>query len=559
MKDSCPVVMAKLELGGGTARGACRSCRRNATSLWRRSGLTVLQLDSFSRPEDRELAQRLRSEQESNPKGPMDWHGIDFRGVASYSLLLRHKAVHIDESHEAWTAYLQQLEISVLVYLASRRLGQEVMDGQTDESLAIARNGLHPNASSFLHGMTASGLTGIFVDGGLHSRSVDQTILVTTSATEMLDYTGRAAALRAMSRPLSRDALALLESHLFDLQQGRTPLAYSPSPRTESPTDVRASLGIPGDAPIVAVLTSSEDEIAAARSIGALPYERQDIPDQLAWLTQLLPSFAGTGVFAVVRIHPRMAHSRRAPSEASQLTRITNLIREFNLPNVVLDHPDDARSLRAIVGVSSVCANHQSSAGLEFIAQGVPVSHLFPEASLSYPAQQISLGRSWATALELTGSRRPSDILLYKVAISLRWWSALLSRVPLRVISQDWDSTTSLQPHLEAAAQGLTQYIPTHRLPYFLEYPVRVIRNASQITRIQEQSRTVDSDEFTHQFKQLGSRSLSSARDLDHSLVIGLQDGELALLQEHFRLILDWHSRSQIGMGALSLWKQWVT
>jgi len=41
--------------------------------------------------------------------------------------------------------------------------------------------------------------------------------------------------------------------------------------------------------------------------------------------------------------------------------------------------------------------------------------------------------------------------------------------------------------------------------------------------------------------------------------VIGLQDGELALLQEHFRLILDWHSRSQIGMGALSLWKQWVT
>jgi len=142
---------------------------------------------------------------------------------------------------------------------------------------------------------------------------------------------------------------------------------YSYSPAATGTDGLRQRLGIGGDDRIIAVYTSSTDEIVASLEAGCGAYDRHD-----DWLEATLGLLADLpGVAAVVRVHPNTG-GRRAFGESRGAMAFLAAMQE-RFPGVRFIAPDADVSSYDLMAAAHGGLVFASTIGIEMAARGMAV------------------------------------------------------------------------------------------------------------------------------------------------------------------------------------------
>jgi hypothetical protein len=565
MRAACPVIRGSGATSAPGIHRTCRNCRSSASELWRGTGFINHSLDDYTTLADNSVADEVVETQVSSPDVPVIFEGVDFSSLSRYSLLLWNKTPQIRPGTPQWIDFLGQLHTSIRVYLAARRLVAQVVNGNELPAFALARNGFHPNAAAFLEGAQESGATPVRFDGGLHSRSQDVSIFL-SSRRDFVELRTSERAARASSTPsLTRDRAEAVLAHLFDLQFGRTPLAYSTGMSGVSPGRTLETLGIPEGSPVAIALTSSEDEVRAARDVGAYVESDEPLLSQIEWLETIVGQARGSEAFIVIRVHPRLAPSARFPTEAPQMREIEALVRKARLDNVILDLPSEGRPISSLIQIADVCVNHQSTAGLEFVTHGVPLSHLQPSACPSYPANVISSGPEWLAVLERSRSDAGQSEMLTKLIWTLRWWSGLLLDEPLLLTGKEVDLNVLHRP-ATATSTELRQprrFLPptSSRLRSVTRFaafnPLRRRRIRASISAVDQRSSGMDAREVRSALLERALPNDRASWQLLRFPVPSPSPEEIEEARWFLSEVLSWYTADLQESRVMSYWRHW--
>jgi hypothetical protein len=131
----------------------------------------------------------------------------------------------------------------------------------------------------------------------------------------------------------------------------------------------------------------------------------------------------------VFRLHPRLAPNKRESLRSPDLDLIEELL-EQRTPNVFINSPDDGIGLYDVARVASIGINHASSAGLEFLALGIPVVHYDPPRLNAYPASLgLEVERFDADGYSAKINQAITTPRSTEIAIKAwRWYSITLAR-----------------------------------------------------------------------------------------------------------------------------------
>jgi hypothetical protein len=163
------------------------------------------------------------------------------------------------------------------------------------------------------------------------------------------------------------------------LDRLRAPNAHVYSPqKTFAQGDFRDQLGIPKDRKVLALFTSSLDEMIAATSQQDaidLPRIRltQTFKDQIEWIKAVI-DFVGKepGYHLVVRIHPREGANKREGTRSQHLLMLQQAFdREY--PNCKIIWPETQVSSYDLAEIADLVLVSWSTMGIELSRLGVPI------------------------------------------------------------------------------------------------------------------------------------------------------------------------------------------
>jgi len=214
--------------------------------------------------------------------------------------------------------------------------------------------------------------------------------------------------------------------------QGRDPWVYSTPPTFMEINEIRHKLGIVGNKPVAVVLIGSPDETRSSALVGA-EFERVPI-DQISSVTEFIEralqaTHNSPEIDFVFRLHPRLAPNKRESLRSPDLDVIEELLSQGGT-NVFLNSPGDGIGLYDVARIATFGINHASSAGLEFLALGIPVIHYDPPRLNAYPPSlglEVSRNndQEFTDAINLVAqSPRSTDIAIR----AWRWYAVTLVR-----------------------------------------------------------------------------------------------------------------------------------
>ncbi len=163
------------------------------------------------------------------------------------------------------------------------------------------------------------------------------------------------------------------------LDRLRAPNAHVYSPqKTFDPGDFREKLGIPKDKKVLALFTSSLDEMIAATSQQDaidLPRIRltQTFKDQIEWIKAVI-AFVGNepGYHLVVRIHPREGANKREGTRSQHLLMLQEAF-DRDYPNCKIIWPETQVSSYDLAEIADLVLVSWSTMGIELSRLGVPI------------------------------------------------------------------------------------------------------------------------------------------------------------------------------------------
>ncbi len=385
--DSYCQVMAPLGLRAtSTARqrgSVCVECRYAAgltrsAARYRTAWLSSF-LDEADVPEVDEVLAGVR---------PDTWQGLEVEGVpvgryASYTSMLHHKRATVADTDESWAEYRADLRNALLMSRATPRIADYVVPTH-----AMVYNALYPANRVFAELMLARGIPLLSISAG-PSVPRRYATLAMYDGIRASQTTVDSAAFGASARtPCSPLEVMHVERHIDQLMGGADPWVYSSAPSRRPAAAIRDALGVGFDRPLVTILVSSPDETRSALLVDA-EYHRDrehgysDVPEYLRACIALARS--RPDVDFVVRLHPRLAPNKRDRITSPDLVDLYALLAD--LPdNAIVNHPSEGLSLYDLVVVCAAAINQSSSAGLEFLAFGVPVLQYDPVRLGAYPA-----------------------------------------------------------------------------------------------------------------------------------------------------------------------------
>ncbi len=217
-----------------------------------------------------------------------------------------------------------------------------------------------------------------------------------------------------------------LRKHFVELATGRNAFSYTSKVASLSPEELRLKLGIPRNAPVVTVITSSLDERLAGEIVGIsdkslLKSDTQLFETPLDWLDYILQlGHANPSIHFVIRIHPRLFPNKRDGVEAEI---VHTLKQKFKVlpPNISVNWPEDKISLYELALITDCALNHTSSAGLEFLALGIPVIQHDPDALYAYPSQFNKVVRDVDSYLTTIAAALAEGLSLENVSNAYTW------------------------------------------------------------------------------------------------------------------------------------------
>ena len=382
----CPTMQASstlLQSSIEEKRRVCKSCRRDESVLNSVSKYTTIWLDDFVNDVARIDIESTISQVSKSNWQQLHSHSIPIGVYSTYLSMLHHKVSDVTASTQSWDEFLSDAKNSLL---AARALPQII--AKVEPTHAVVYNPLYPTNRVFTEliqqqkdvqyvGLSASG----FIPDRYSTIALYRSIESSQTAIDSNTL------IESMNVPLSELEISMVERHLGQLIQGKDPWVYSTAPTSRPTQEIREYLGLKRTAPVAVVLIGSPDETRSSALVEAeferVPIDQisavQEFISQSIQAAELLPE-----VDFIFRLHPRLAPNKRESLRSPDLDDIEKLL--VNRPgNVTINSPGDEIGLYDIARIASCGINHASSAGLEFLALGIPVVHYDPPRLNAYP------------------------------------------------------------------------------------------------------------------------------------------------------------------------------
>ena len=382
----CPTMQANgviVESGESAKKSVCKSCIREAKVFERAATYSTIWLDDYL---TQEMRSRVASQIES--VNTTNWSEIVTDEIpigiySTYLSMLHHKVPDVTATPESWNEYLSDLKSSLY---AAESLPQVVTE--VEPTHCIVYNPLYPVNRVFTElalkdsqiqyvGVSASG----FVPDRYSTIALYRSI---QSSQTMVDSDSL---IQSMSIPLSELEINLVARQISQLVQGSDPWVYSTPPTAKPSTEIKEILGIDSDQTVAVVLIGSPDETRSSALVGA-EFERVPI-DQVSSVHEFIEESLKVArryphINFIFRLHPRLAPNKRESLRSPDLDVIEALLASRS-SNVIINSPSDGIGLYDVARIADFGINHASSAGLEFLALGIPVIHYDPPRLNAYP------------------------------------------------------------------------------------------------------------------------------------------------------------------------------
>lgn len=488
----CPVMQANqlaISDSDSQKKAICKQCRSTEAAYRSVAKYSTLWLDDYV---THEMKDRITAE--VNEVNHSNWSEngrrvIPVNRYSTYLSMLHHKVPDVTVSEVAWNEYVSDLRNSLLALEALPSIFAEV-----DPTHGFVYNPLYPTNRMFTELVLADpdiqyvGLsTGAFVADRYSTIALYRSIQSSQTAVDSPSL------MKSLEIPLTDLEIELVERNLGHLIQGRDPWVYSTPPTFMATNEIQQKLGTTGHKPVAVVLIGSPDETRSSALVGA-EFERVPI-DQVSsvieFIEQALQAARNSPeIDFVFRLHPRLAPNKRESLRSPDLDVIEELLSRRGT-NVFLNSPGDGIGMYDVARIAAFGINHASSAGLEFLALGIPVIHYDPPRLNAYPP---SLGwevtrhndQEFTDAISIAAKTpRSTDIAIG----AWRWYAVVLVRaITHRFWEQRLPSVQEVEPqHNYLAASRLIPVSVRERIS-------RKLASRNRAKLIQGNKETIDSE-----------------------------------------------------------------
>jgi hypothetical protein len=383
----CPTMQAnglQITAPDSQKQSICKECKCSEASFRSVATYSTVWIDDYLTE-----AKRNQVVQEVDQVTRENWqefgdYEFPINRYASYLSMLHHKVPDVTSTDISWNEYLSDLTNSLFSYHALPQIFIE-----KNPTHCFVYNPLYPTNRVFTELALANpAIQYVGMSAGAFVPNRYSTIALYRSIQSSQTAVDSQRLLESLGIPLSHLEVKLVARNLGHLIQGRDPWVYSTAPSFMSTQEIHGQLGTSGSKPIAVVLIGSPDETRSSALVDA-EFERVPI-DQVSSVTEfieqsLLAARNSPDVDFVFRMHPRLSPNKREILRSPDLDLIEELL-ERRTSNVFINSSNDEIGLYDVARIASIGINHASSAGLEFLALGIPVVHYDPPRLNAYPA-----------------------------------------------------------------------------------------------------------------------------------------------------------------------------
>lgn len=401
----------------------CRQCQSRSKALNLSGKVRRVELTNWIHHEDTTTIGNILNRTSGTTWFSLRVSGVPVGRYAAYEFYLKNKLSGIEIPEELLEEYKVQLGTGLRVLFAWRRLLADL-----GPSLVIVDNEFYSFNRIVAHLSREHGSKVISLGHGTNFGRLGRTINMHKHVSNWV-YSNRSPNWSTFKlENVAPRAVHQVNEHLRELRLGNSPWVYSAGSKGFSSSSVKDKLGISAGKAVVVALTSSFDEALAARVSGVSSDDDSSVShfesknDQHTWLRELI-QWAGEkdDVQLVIRIHPRMFPNKRDPVSSTFGQQLkSDLSKE--LPNVLVNWPEDNVPLSHLLKEASAVCNFSSTAGLEALLLGLPVVVPSNSDLTAYPIElNYSYGQPEQTYQKTLESAIESGIDIYRAIEVYRW------------------------------------------------------------------------------------------------------------------------------------------
>ena len=418
----------------------CKACQKRTILVEKQNGLSGVFLDDYF---DRVLYDEYLVS--SKNLDTSNWHAFKIDGlgigrIAAYEFFLKYKLNELVIPGHLFSEYRSSLDSTLKVLASSTNA---LNDSKPD--VLISYNSLYSLNSAYSQVAEKMGISPYSIQYGSHIVERLETLSIFRSTRDLISVPFSANWQSKSLSPLTVTAVDKSVDHFFGLTKGDSPWAYS-SKITN--LDAKKALGIVNENPCVLAITSSEDEIFAAKMVGALP----DSPYVDSFPTQkdfILAIYAAAQLKPdwnfILRMHPRLMPNKRDSRTSNAVNDLDTLF-QTKPNNVYVNKPTDNVSIYDLFSKVDAGVNYRSSSGYELLACGIPVVTCISKDYFPGPTDGLLIVDNHVELVDrLQAALEGGPKIQYAIPV-FKWWGYLFENCCRRISEQPAISVTHFSP-----------------------------------------------------------------------------------------------------------------
>jgi hypothetical protein len=444
----------------------CKACQKRTRLVEKRNGSSGVFLDDY-------FDNALYDEYLVSSKNldTSNWHEFNIDGlgigrIAAYDFFLKYKLNELVIPRHLFPEYRSNLDSTLKVLASSMNALNDL-----NPEVLISYNSLYSLNNVYSQVAEKIGISPYSIQYGNHIVERLETLSIFRSTRDLLSVPFSAKWKSRCLSPLTVTAVDKSVDHFFGLTKGDSPWAYS-SKITN--LDAKKALGIVNENPCVLAITSSEDEIFAAKLVGALP----DSPYVDSFPTQkdfILAIYAAAQLKPdwnfILRMHPRLMPNKR-DSRTSNAVKDLDTLLQTKPNNVYVNKPTDNVSIYDLFSKVAAGVNYRSSSGYELLACGIPVVTCISKDYFPGPIDGLLIVDNHVELVDQLQAAIESGPKIQYAIPAFKWWGYLFENCCRRISEQPAISVSHFSPkknqRLIRAWRFLTKVIQL-RLPMIRE------------------------------------------------------------------------------------------
>ena len=456
LSGSC-IPLSELEQSGRLSKSdlkkLCDACQNRSSLVTKKTSTHSVYLDDYL---DSELFSDYLSQ--LNCVDEENWFNFTIDEIlvgriAAYEFFLKHKISDLVIPSQLFIEYRENLQNTLKVVASVHNIISD-----TSPDVVISYNASYSFNNAYSQFAKHYGVRTYSIQGGSHIIERGKTLSLYESTKDLIGVPFSKDWQKAKSKfPSVSDVQKSLE-HFAGLVSGESPWAYSGSLERRNP---KIKLGINNDSYTILALTSSEDEVFAAKMIDLLP--ENSLPNafssQLDFVQCVLEiASVKTEWNFIIRLHPRLLPNKRDDKTALGLKHLYKLL-EAKSENVYVNYPTDEISIYDLYANVDVGLNYRSSAGYEMMACGIPVVTCISKDYIPGPIDGMQYGESVGEVLNLLETAMRTGPNLENAVIAYRWWGFLFNKCARPIAVESPVSVTKLRPKKSKSMIKIWRYL----------------------------------------------------------------------------------------------------